>query len=114
MIWRLVPRLKKELAEVEGQIKELDVPAGAYRKLRQAYDSARKIEEDVRADRNRLRKEQAQTRAQAIALPLLDEIDDLEKKIAPYSDYPDRLDINPEDLVALLSEQSRPPMMLTG
>jgi uncharacterized protein YhaN len=100
-------RLKKTLVEVEQQIRTLDVPASSYRKLKQAAEAARGQEDALRAERNRMRDLEARLRASRTALPLLAEMDMLRERIAPLHDFPGRLDINPEDLVRLLTDQSR-------
>ena len=41
------------------------------------------------------------------ALPILAEIDTLEADLAPFSEYPKRLDFNPEELVELLNKQTQ-------
>lgn len=100
-------RLKKDLAEVERQIKELDVPASTYRKLKHALEVSRSEEEEVRTERSTLHKSKATLGALKLALPILAEIDTLEADLAPFSEYPKRLDFNPEDLVELLNKQTQ-------
>ncbi|TMM54035.1 YhaN family protein [Sulfitobacter sabulilitoris] len=100
-------QLKKELAEIDRQIRDLDVPASAYRKLKQAVQDTQAEEDALRAGRDRLRSREAGTRAQRAALPMLSQIATLEQKVAPLDHYPARLDVNPEDLVRLLTEQTR-------
>ena len=100
-------RLKKDLAEVERQIKELDVPASIYRKLKHLLEISRSEEEEVRTERSTLHKSKATLGALKSALPILAEIDTLEADLAPFSEYPERLDFNPEELVDLLSKQSQ-------
>lgn len=100
-------RLKKELGEVERLIKELDVPASTYRKLKHALEVSRSEEEVVRTERITLHKTKATLGALKLALPILAEIDTLEADLAPFSDYPKRLDFHPEDLIELLNEQTQ-------
>lgn len=98
--------LKKEREALEKQIKELDVPASAYRKLKQAFDSARSEEAALSEQRSKLRQKRATAETQAAAIPLLTDIDRLEAALEGTSDYPEQLDINPEELVSLIAEQS--------
>jgi len=100
-------KLKKDLAEVERQIKELDVPASTYRKLKHALEVSRSEEETVRTERSTLHKSKATLDTLKSALPILAEIDALEAELAPFSEYPKRLDFNPEELVELLNKQSQ-------
>lgn len=100
-------RLKKDLAEVERQIKELDVPASTYRKLKHALEVSRSEEEEVRTERSTLHKSKATLGALKSALPILAEIDTLEADLTPFSKYPKRLDFNPEELVELLNKQTQ-------
>lgn len=100
-------QLRKDLAEVEARIKAADIPAATLRKLRHAHDTARQAEAAIRAARDDLRRRHAQETARAAALPLLAEIGALDADLAPHADYPDHLDINPEDLVDLLTRQTR-------
>ena len=100
-------RLKKELAEVDRQIKELDVPASTYRKLKHALEETRVEEDAVRTERASLHKSKATLEASKSALPILADIDTLDADLAHYAEYPKRLDFNPEELVGLLSKQTQ-------
>lgn len=100
-------KLKKDLAEVERQIKELDVPASAYRKLKHALEVSSSEEDAVRTERSALHKSKVKLGALKSALPILAEIDAVEAELAPFSEYPKRLDFNPEELVELLNKQTQ-------
>jgi uncharacterized protein YhaN len=100
-------RLKKELAEVDRQIKELDVPASTYRKLKNALEETRVDEDAVRTERGSLHKSKATLEASKSVLPILADIDTLDADLAHYAEYPKRLDFNPEELVGLLSKQTQ-------
>ena len=102
-----VAESKRELGEIDRQIKGLDVSASAWRKLKEALQAAENEEADARTARDDLRVEQAQTAALSRALPNLGELDRLLDEIADYSDYPERIDINSEDLVSLKTEQGK-------
>lgn len=99
--------LKKQLADVEREIREGDVSASAWRKLRQARDQAADEENAIREERARLRREAAAVDVRRRALPLLAAIDALERDIAPHAGLPARIDIESEDLVRLLTDQTR-------
>ena len=102
-----VAESKRELGEIDRQIKGLDVSASAWRKFKEALQAAENEEADARTARDDLRVEQAQTAALSRALPNLGELDRLRDEIADYSDYPERIDINSEDIVSLKTEQGK-------
>ena len=101
-----VSGLKRQLAEVERQIKDLDVNANAWRKLKKALQTAGNAETQEKKARDALRLELAQISAMRRALPKLGEIDRLLPEIEGFADYPDKLDVNREDLVALKTQQT--------
>ncbi|KDB05117.1 hypothetical protein U879_03180, partial [Defluviimonas sp. 20V17] len=49
----------------------------------------------------------AQLDARGKALPLFSEIDELDEKLAPFSSWPAQLDIDPEELVRMLTAQAK-------
>lgn len=102
-----VAELKRELGEVESAIREMDVSAHAWRKLKEALQAAMDEEAKARAARDEFRAEQARISALRRALPNLGELDRLLEEIAEYADYPARIDVNPEELVALRTEQGQ-------
>lgn len=97
--------LKKEREAIDKQIKELDVPASAYRKLKQAFDAARAEEADLSESRSKLRQDRARAETLSAAIPMLAEIDRLEAALEGTAEYPSQLDINPEELVSLIADQ---------
>ncbi|WP_116598975.1 ATP-binding protein [Primorskyibacter marinus] len=97
--------LKAELKEIDHRIRDKDVTAAAYRSLRQARDHAAQEEAETGKIRAAHASEYAATLAKRDALPMLAEIDGLDRIISAHPGYPDRLDIDPETLVSLLSEQ---------
>ena len=99
--------LKKEREALDKQIKELDVPASAYRKLKQALEAAQSEEQDLVGKRAKLRSARADAETLANALPMLSEVDRLSALLVGTDDYPTQLDINPEELVGLIEEQSK-------
>lgn len=98
--------LKKEHAEIEKQIRELDVTASQYRGLKKALDDARLEETQVSQRRKALFSAKAQLDARIKALPLLGEIGVLDAKLADFNAWPERLDVDPEDLVRMLTDQT--------
>lgn len=102
-----VAELKRELGEVERAIRETDVSAHAWRKLKEALQTAKDEEAKARAARDEFRAEQARIAALRQALPNLGELDRLLDEIADFAEYPARIDVNPEDLVALRTEQGQ-------
>jgi uncharacterized protein YhaN len=100
-------RLKKELAEVERKIKDLDIPASTYRKLKQALELSQAEEDAVRIERSAMHQKKAILEAHKAALPKLAEIDTLEANLLLFANYPKRLDFNPEELVQLLTRQTK-------
>lgn len=102
-----VAELKRELGEVETNIRTLDVSAHAWRKLKDALQAAKAEEAQSRQARDALRAEQAQIAALRRALPKLGEMDRLADEIADCADYPERIDINPEDLVAMRTDRGQ-------
>ena len=112
-IWRKrasktrVAELKRELAQVEKDIRERDVSANAWRGLKKALADARGAEDEAREARDALHERAAQIAAKSRAVPLLAEIDALAERIAPFSAYPEQLDFDPEILVGLLAEESQ-------
>lgn len=102
-----VAELKRELGEVETNIRNLDVSAHAWRKLKDALQAAKGEEAQARQARDALRTEQAQIAALRRALPKLGEMDRLTDEIANCADYPERIDINPEDLVTMRTDRGQ-------
>ncbi|MEM8572614.1 MAG: AAA family ATPase [Pseudomonadota bacterium] len=102
-----VAELKRELSEVETNIRTLDVSARAWRKLKDALQAAKDEEAQARKIRDELRAEQAHIAALRRALPKLGEIDLLAAEIADCADYPERIDINSEDLVTMRTDRGQ-------
>jgi len=102
-----VAELKRELGEVETNIRNLDVSAHAWRKLKDALQAAKDEEVQARQARDDLRAEQARIAALRRALPNLGELERLADEIADCADYPERIDINPEDLVKMRTDRGQ-------
>lgn len=98
--------LKKEHAEVEKQIREIDVSASQYRSLKKAADDALLEETRVSGRRKELFAAKAWLDARIKALPVLAEIGVLDDRLADFGTWPAQLDVDPEDLVRMLTEQA--------
>ena len=99
--------LKKELADVEGKIRDLDVSAAQYRSLKRELDEALQEETEVAARRKDLFATKAQLEAKLQALPILRDVDDLDKKLADFDNWPAQLNVDPEELVQMLAKQTK-------
>lgn len=102
-----VAELKRSLAQVEKEMRERDISASAWRALKKALAQAREAEAEARDARDRVQARAATLAAARRALPQVAGIDALAERIAPFSDWPERLDFDPESLVALIAEDSR-------
>lgn len=98
--------LKKEHSEVEKQIREIDVSASQYRGLKKAADDALLEEAQFSKRRKELFAAKARLDAMIKALPVLGEIGVLDGKLADFSTWPEQLDVDPEDLVRMLTQQT--------
>ena len=72
-----VAELKRELGEVESAIRQIDVSAHAWRKLKDALAAAKTEEATTRAARDEIRAEQARIATMRRALPNLGELNRL-------------------------------------
>ena len=97
--------LKRALADVEKKIKEGTVTASAWQTMKKNLIKSQEDERDARLARDELNTAKAETEAQRRALPLLDEITNIEAAIAPFSTYPNQLDFDPESLITLRSDR---------
>ena len=108
-IWRRrasktrMAHLKRELAQVERDIRDRDVSASAWRGLKKALAGAQEAENDARKVRTEINGKSARVASRRRALPLLGEIDALAERTAPFADYPAQLDFDPEYLVGLIA-----------
>ncbi|MBC6441536.1 MAG: AAA family ATPase [Rhodobacteraceae bacterium] len=100
-----VAKLKHELRDIENKIREIDVNAHAWWKLKDALQTARDEEEKARVGRDALRAEKARIAALCRAMPNLREFDSLMDEVADYAGYPERIDINPESLDTLMNDR---------
>ncbi|SFR32213.1 Uncharacterized protein YhaN [Yoonia tamlensis] len=100
-------QLKKELSEIAAQIKAQDVPAAAFRKLRQSLAAACQAEEQTSTERNACMLQLSQIKSMQTALPLMHKLAQCDAALAAMPDYPAQLDIGPDDLQQLVSAQSQ-------
>lgn len=112
-IWRKkssktrIAALKRDLAEVDKDIRAQDVTASAWRALKKAAADATSDEAEANAARDRLQADAAELEGKRRALPLLAEMDALDQQVAPFAAYPDHLGFDLETLVTLKADQSR-------
>ena len=97
-------RYKAAHAQIDKQIKSVDVSASAYRKLKTDYDAALSNEARIEAERSDLVQQKILNQTLLDAIPQLARLTELEQLINPFSDYPEHIDINAEELVDLLKE----------
>ena len=95
--------MKRELAQVEKDIRDRDVSASAWRGLKKALAGAQEAENEARKVRDALHEKSAQVASRRRALPLLGEINALVERTAPFAAWPERLDFDPEYLVGLIA-----------
>ncbi|ODT58547.1 MULTISPECIES: YhaN family protein [Paracoccus] len=93
--------LRRDLADLDGQIKERDVTASAWKALKKDLTRAQDTEKAARHARDMLNAGRAKIEGQKRALPLMAEIAGLEAAIAPCADLPAQLDFDPERLTTL-------------
>lgn len=101
-----IAELKREFSDVEKEIREGDVSANTWRSLKKALSDAQVSENAARTSRDALLKTAAKIASQKRTIPMLVEINNLDARIAPFSDYPIRLDFDPERLVELRSDET--------
>jgi uncharacterized protein YhaN len=99
--------LKKELGDLKKEIDALDVPATAYKKLKQDRDTATASEQEARKARQVIAARLAQATAQAEALPMLAQLDRLNADLGPIAHYPSDLPVEPEALLERMSAYER-------
>jgi len=100
-----IAELKRDLTGVEKAIREQDITASAWRSLRKAMSDAQADERVARSTREVLQMTAATVAAQKRAIPMMVNINALKIGIAPFADYPARLDFDPERLVRLRTDE---------
>ncbi|MFT7440208.1 MAG: hypothetical protein ACI83E_001701, partial [Sulfitobacter sp.] len=97
--------LKAELAEVNQQIKDQDVSASAYRALRSDLENAQTLEAGLRREENDLALRKLELEKLLKAHPLAAQLRELEAQLKPIGHYPTALDIDPEQLLDLMTKR---------
>jgi len=98
--------LKNRLKEIEKKIADQDVSAAQYKKLKAQLKLAESSRDAITAERAAMYREQNLLRKQVQALPLLHEVDELELALLPLAHYPEHLDIDPAQSLAMLSAEA--------
>ena len=96
-------QLKRELDTISQDIRQHDVTASAYRVLRSDFESAQKHEAEAKSGRQQLIQRKARLETLVAAHPIAEELRAKERDLANIGHYPEMLDIDPEDLVAITS-----------
>lgn len=99
--------LKRHHDETTRLIRDADTTSGQWRKLRKEVRDAAQREKEARNATDELRLRQAQTAALRRALPHLLELDRVADEASRFTSFPETLDVDPEDLVSLRTDQSK-------
>ena len=100
-----IATLKRELAAVEAEIRQLDISASKWRTLKKQHTEALESEKSTRDVCKTHRIKISQIEASLRALPRLKELDNIQSNIAAFASYPVRLDFDLEDLVTLQNDE---------
>lgn len=79
---------KRALKELHDEIRELDVPASSFRKLKDALDSAQKLMGSAKITRDELLNEKQRLEAIIECIPLMRALQDYEVTLAKTAAYP--------------------------
>ncbi len=79
---------KRALKELHDEIRELDVPASSFRKLKEERDSAQKLMEGAKTARDGLLNERQRLDAMIECIPLMRSLHEHEDKLADTAAYP--------------------------
>ena len=79
---------KRELQDLHNQIRDLDVPASAFRSLKEERDAAAKLLAEAKETRDALLGRQARLEAMIDCLPLLKTLGERNEAISAYVGYP--------------------------
>lgn len=97
--------LRRTHKDLSDRIREADVDAHRYRRLRDDLAAAETEEAESRAARRARLEARDRLRAQAAALPLMAEIAETDAALAPLAAYPETLDVDPERLVGMMTDR---------
>lgn len=79
---------KRALKELHDEIRELDVPASSFRRLKDERDSAQKLMEAAKTTRDGLLNEKQRVEAMIECIPLIRSLQDYEDTLANTAAYP--------------------------
>lgn len=99
--------LKRERTDTSKKIRDIDVTASAWRKLEKDAENAKESEREVRSAFNDLNRRKEEAEGRLRALPDLITRDRLEGEIAEFADYPERLDVDPEQISELVTQHAK-------
>ena len=99
--------LKRERTDASRRIKDIDVTASAWRKLEKDAEQAKESEGEARSAFNDLNRRKEEAEGRLRALPDLIKRDGLEEEIAGFADYPNRLDVDPEQISKLVTQHAK-------
>ena len=102
-----VAELKRALTEIEKRLRNEDVDAAGYRKLRDAVARTANEEDTARAALEENAQQRALLQIHREAVPKLAEIRTLDERLAAHSSFPERFDEDPEQLVRLFAQESQ-------
>ncbi len=107
-------RLKKNLDDISGQIKQADISAHSYRELRTALENAERKESECRNTRKTLEIKKNYLRALIDSYPDAGKYREIYRDLEPLLHYPESVDIDPETLVAMVSDRAGLEVALTA
>ena len=96
--------LKREVRDIEERIKGVEVTQSEFKRLKQEFKTAEIAEKEVTQKRKELFSQREQLKSRIDAIPLIDEFKELDEKLAPFTDWPTRVDMSAETLVDKLTE----------
>ena len=96
--------LKRDVRSIEERIKQIEVTQSEFKHLKQEYNSATKVEKEVTEKRKQLLQQREQLRSRIEVIPLISEYNELDEKLAPFAEWPSRVDLSAETLVDKLTE----------
>ena len=101
-----VAELRRERTSVSKRIKEIDVTASALGSLRKDAKNAEASECEARSALDDLNRRKAEAEGRLRALPDLIRRDGLAEEIAEFADYPERLDVDLEQISELATQHA--------
>ena len=99
--------LKRDRANASKKIRDIDVTASAWRKLEKDAENAKESEREARSAFNDLNRRKEEAEGRLRALPDLVKRDRLAGEIAEFAGYPERLDVDPEQISELVTQHAK-------